>query len=97
LKDQSIPLLLGVRRALEAKHGTFPHLIALFCTVAGNTSGTRGFATSSCNEIKDLGVIPPPEFRKTVVHEAVRGFTESKTSETLSGLVAPHLPPCVRE
>jgi hypothetical protein len=79
LKDQSIPLLfLGSVGASKTGNGTFHHLIALFCTVAGNAWGTRGFATSSCNEIKDLDVTSPSEFQKTFVYEAVSGFTESK-------------------
>ncbi|MBI3103094.1 MAG: hypothetical protein HYY98_16315 [Burkholderiales bacterium] len=41
----------------RAENGTFHHLIALFCTVTGKAVFTTGFATTSCNEIKDLGVV----------------------------------------
>jgi hypothetical protein len=34
--------------------GTFHHLIALFCTVAGKAHRGKGLATNFCNEIKDL-------------------------------------------
>ncbi|MEW6465707.1 MAG: hypothetical protein AB1434_07400 [Pseudomonadota bacterium] len=35
--------------------GTFHHLIALFCTVAGNAQAASALATKFFNEIKDLG------------------------------------------
>jgi hypothetical protein len=35
--------------------GTFHHLIALFCTVAGNALTASALATKFFNEIKDLG------------------------------------------
>ncbi|HRO81515.1 MAG TPA: hypothetical protein PLR92_08790, partial [Alicycliphilus denitrificans] len=34
--------------------GTFHHLIALFCTVAGKARQATGESTKFCNEIKDL-------------------------------------------
>jgi hypothetical protein len=37
-----------------APYGTFSHFIALFCTVAGKSSGASPAQPEFCNEIKDL-------------------------------------------
>jgi hypothetical protein len=44
--------------------GTFHHLIALFCTVAGKAGHARGHATIFCNEIKDLEAFQEEEKRQ---------------------------------
>jgi hypothetical protein len=49
----------GTRKT--ALKGTFHHLIALFCTVAGKAGHARGHATNFCNEIKDLEAFPEKE------------------------------------
>jgi hypothetical protein len=56
LKHCTDPLLLMESTAdlPRIRNGTFHHRIALFCTVAGKAVFATGFATTSCNEIKDL-------------------------------------------
>ncbi|HNN88759.1 MAG TPA: hypothetical protein PKN26_04845 [Giesbergeria sp.] len=56
MKHCTDPLLLieSIAGLPQTGNGTFHHLIALFCTVAGKAVFATGFATTSCNEIKDL-------------------------------------------
>jgi hypothetical protein len=44
--------------------GTFHHLIALFCTVAGKALQARALAINFCNEIKDLEAFCKEEKRQ---------------------------------
>ncbi|MCL4772106.1 MAG: hypothetical protein KJZ76_17470 [Burkholderiaceae bacterium] len=59
MKHCTDPLLLieSIAGLPQTGNGTFHHLIALFCTVAGKAAFATGFATTSCNEIKDLGAV----------------------------------------
>ncbi|WP_404300429.1 hypothetical protein [Alicycliphilus denitrificans] len=55
MKHEPSPLLgLPFRLRFWGAKGTFHHLIALFCTVAGKARQPIGESTKFCNEINDL-------------------------------------------
>jgi hypothetical protein len=61
--------------------GTVHHLIALFCTVAGNSFHATLSLRGIFNEINDLGLVPNPVWgQKTVLDEALSEATESDSS-----------------